>query len=81
MQKYCPRYRGPLEYDKFMITLIQDIIKLKEFEEDISLEASSLINKEHNRINEIFEITTSPNSKQEKLILNILKKEGLNGYT
>lgn len=74
MITYNIRYRGPFEYEKFVLNIMQQYNQTKEALQDFKSYKTSTIDNMSNIINTLFKKSIEPNNISEQLLtLKILK--------
>lgn len=74
MITYNIRYRGPFEYEKFVLNIMQQYNQTKEALQDFESYKASAIDNMSNVINTLFKKSIEPNNISEQLLtLKILK--------
>lgn len=74
MITYNIRYRGPFEYEKFVLNIMQQYNQTKEALQDFQSYKASTIDNINNTINTLFKKSIEPNNISEQLLtLKILK--------
>ena len=74
MITYNIRYRGPFEYEKFVLNIMQQYNQTKEVLQDFESYKASTIDDMSNTINTLFKKSIEPNNISEQLLtLKILK--------
>lgn len=74
MITYNIRYRGPFEYEKFVLNIMQQYNQTKEALQDFESYKASTIDDMSNTINTLFKKSIEPNNISEQLLtLKILK--------
>lgn len=74
MITYNIRYRGPFEYEKFVLNIMQQYNQTKEALQDFESYKASTIDNINNTINTLFKKSIEPNNISEQLLtLKILK--------
>lgn len=74
MIQYNIRYRGPFEYEKFVLNIMQQYNQTKDALQDFESYKASTIDNMFNIINTLFKKSIEPNNISEQLLtLKILK--------
>lgn len=74
MIQYNIRYRGPFEYEKFVLNIMQQYNQMKDALQDFESYKASTIDNMSNIINTLFKKSIEPNNISEQLLtLKILK--------
>ena len=74
MITYNIRYRGPFEYEKFVLNIMQQYNQTKEALQDFESYKTSTVDNMSNTINTLFKKSIKPNNISEQLLtLKILK--------
>lgn len=77
---YNARYRGPMEYDKFMLMLIHNAAKVSETSTySINNEELGGLKQLIHKINLVFHEYTKENNPSELLLKESLRRSGFNG--
>lgn len=71
---YNIRYRGPFEYEKFVLNIMQNYNETKALIEDFTYYKESTIDDLQNKVNTLFKKSIQPNNMSEQLLtLRLLK--------
>lgn len=74
MITYNIRYRGPFEYEKFVLNIMQNYNETKALVEDFTYYKESTIDDLQNKVNTLFKKSIQPNNMSEQLLtLRLLK--------
>lgn len=74
MITYNIRYRGPFEYEKFVLNIMQNYNETKALVEDFTYYKESTIDDLQNKVNTLFKKSIQPNNISEQLLtLRLLK--------
>lgn len=74
MITYNIRYRGPFEYEKFILNIMQNYNETKTLIEDFTHYKESTIDDLQNKVNTLFKKSIQPNNMSEQLLtLRLLK--------
>ena len=74
MITYNIRYRGPFEYEKFVLNIMQNYNETKALAEDFTYYKESTIDDLQNKVNTLFKKSIQPNNISEQLLtLRLLK--------
>lgn len=74
MITYNIRYRGPFEYEKFVLNIMQNYNEAKELLDDFTHYKESTIDDLQNKVNTLFKKSIQPNNMSEQLLtLRLLK--------
>lgn len=75
MIKYNFRYRGPFEYDKLILTVLQLVNETKQLRKELEEGDLNLLSKQNNKLNELFDSLTSETGLLDELLRLRLKIE------
>lgn len=75
MIKYNLRYRGPFEYDKLVLTVLQLSNETKRLQRELEDGELNIINRQNQRLNDLFNSLTDEKGLLDTLLRLRLKTE------